>query len=53
MNGVMQRNQPINQLSSCGTIEDTIGRHHYELTHTELEEEKRWINMQREGEVIY
>jgi hypothetical protein len=63
MNGVMQRNQLreaveyrkhqlISQLISCGTFEDIKGRQLYELTLTELEEEIRWINMQREGDVI-
>jgi hypothetical protein len=64
MNGVMQknqlreaveyrRNQLINQLISIGTFEDLNGRKLYELTLTELEEEMRWINMQREGDMIY
>jgi Fur-regulated basic protein A len=64
MNGVMQRNQLreaveyrrnqlISQLISCSTFEDNKGRQLYELTLTELEEELHWINMQREGDVIY
>jgi Fur-regulated basic protein A len=64
MNGVMQRNQLreavedrkkllISQLISIGTFEDLNGRQLYELTLTELEEEIRWINMQREGDMIF
>jgi hypothetical protein len=64
MNGVMQRNQLreaveyrrnqlISQLISIGTFEDLNGRQLYELTLSELEEEIRWINMQREGDMIY
>jgi Fur-regulated basic protein A len=48
-----RRNQLISQLISIGTFEDINGRQLYELTLTELEEEMRWINMQREGDVIY
>ncbi|WP_231620769.1 Fur-regulated basic protein FbpA [Fictibacillus sp. 7GRE50] len=64
MIGVMQKNQLreaveyrrtqlISQLISIGTFEDLNGRQLYELTLTELEEEMRWINMQREGDMIY
>jgi hypothetical protein len=64
MNRVMERNQLreaveyrkgllIEQLISCGVFENAHGKQLYELTLTELEDEMRWINMQREGDVIY
>jgi hypothetical protein len=48
-----RRNQLISQLISIGTFEDINGRQLYELTLTELEEEMKWINLQREGDMIY
>jgi Fur-regulated basic protein A len=64
MNGAIPRNQLreaveyrrnllISQLISIGTFEDLNGRQLYELTLTELEEEMKWINIQREGDMIY
>jgi hypothetical protein len=64
MNGIMERNQLreavesrktilIEQLISCGVFENEQGKQLYKLNLTELEDEMRWINMQREGDVIY
>ncbi|MFC0188213.1 Fur-regulated basic protein FbpA [Fictibacillus aquaticus] len=49
----LYRKQLISELIKCGIFKDQHGRQLFELTLTELEDEMRWVNLQREGDVIY
>ncbi|MGC4375899.1 Fur-regulated basic protein FbpA [Fictibacillus sp. Mic-4] len=43
----------IRELISCGVFEHPDGRQLYELTLSELEDEYRYINLHREGDVVF
>ncbi|MGC4378286.1 Fur-regulated basic protein FbpA [Fictibacillus sp. Mic-4] len=43
----------IRELITCGIFEHPDGRQLYELTLTELEDEFRFLNLKREGDVVF
>lgn len=47
-----EKQRLIEELIKCGYTKLEDGRQLYELTLTELLDEMRWVNMQREGDMI-